>query len=145
MLILEPTAGEKTITIAPRSAYYNALKLRVLSEYGVYEESDCIVNFMNKGYSIRLRRDGDGKEEVLSSVQVTGITNFTQIKFLPTILQEDSTYYLEITNDGKLFYRDKIYVTSQTSSEMLVDKHKIGNGTVYKSFNELDDNKYIIR
>ena len=144
MLILEPTAGEKTITIAPRSAYYNALKSRVLSDYGVYEESECLVNFMNKSYSLRLRRDGDGKEEILSSVQVTGITNFTQIKFLPTILQEDSTYYLEVTNDGKLFYRDKVYVTSQTSLERETNKHQIGNNTIYKPFSELDDNKYII-
>jgi hypothetical protein len=144
MLILEPTAGDKTITIAPRSAYYNALKSRVLSDYGVYEESECLVNFMNKSYSLRLRRDGDGKEEILSSVQVTGITNFTQIKFLPTILQEDSTYYLEVTNDGKLFYRDKVYVTSQTSLERETNKHQIGNNTIYKPFSELDDNKYII-
>ena len=43
-----------------------------------------------------------------------------------------------------MFYRDKVYVTSQTASEMLVEKHQIGNGTIYKPYSEVDDNTYII-
>ena len=144
MLILQPTAGDKIITIAPRTQYNNEFKDRVLSNDGVFEDSDCLVVFLSSEYSVKLRRDGDGKEESLTGVYVTSATNFTQIKFLPTILQEDSTYYLEVLNNGKLFYRDKVYVTSQTASEMLVEKHQIGNGTIYKPYSEVDDNTYII-
>ena len=120
MLILEPTAGDKTITIAPRSAVLGGIIV------------------------MKIRRDGDGKEESITSPAISTISNFTVITFQSTILQEDSTYYLEITRNSELWYRDKIYITSQTSSEMLVDKHKIGNGTIYKPFSELDDNTYII-
>tara|TARA_R110001632_G_scaffold11038_1_gene40225 strand:+ start:2402 stop:2836 length:435 start_codon:yes stop_codon:yes gene_type:complete len=144
MLILQPTAGEKTITIAPRSEYYNSVEARALNDGGIFENSNCFSLFSGKNHSITLRRDGDGKEEIITGVYVSGITNFTQIKFSPTILQEDSTYYIEIINDGKLLYRDKIYVTSQTSSQMLVEKHSIGNNTIYKPFSESDDNTYII-
>jgi|TARA_R110002073_G_scaffold325312_1_gene504225 hypothetical protein len=144
MLILQPTAGEKTITIAPRSEYYNSLKSRALNDGGVFESSNCFTLFSGINYSINLRRDGDGKEETITGVSIDGIPNFTQIKFLPTILQEDSTYYLEITNEGKLFYRDKIYVTSQTSTERETNKYEIGNGTIYKPFSDSDDNTYII-
>ena len=144
MLILQPTAGEKTITIAPRSEYYNSVEARALNDGGIFENSDCFSLFSGRNHSITLRRDGDGKEEIITGVYVSGITNFTQIKFSPTILQEDSTYYIEIIDDGKLLYRDKIYVTSQTSSQMLVEKHSIGNNTIYKPFSESDDNTYII-
>lgn len=144
MLILQPTAGEKTITIAPRSEYYNSVEARALNDGGIFENSNCFSLFSGKNHSITLRRDGDGKEEIITGVYVSGITNFTQIKFSPTILQEDSTYYIEIIDDGKLLYRDKIYVTSQTSSQMLVEKHSIGNNTIYKPFSESDDNTYII-
>ena len=144
MLILQPTAGEKTITIAPRSEYYNSVEARALNDGGIFENSNCFSLFSGRNHSITLRRDGDGKEEIITGVYVSGITNFTQIKFSPTILQEDSTYYIEIIDDGKLLYRDKIYVTSQTSSQMLVEKHSIGNNTIYKPFSESDDNTYII-
>ena len=43
MLILQPTAGYKTITIAPRTQYNNEFKDRVLSNDGVFEDSDCLV------------------------------------------------------------------------------------------------------
>lgn len=144
MLILQPTAGEKTITIAPRSEYYSSFEARVLNDNGIFETSYCFGEVAAPDYSIKLRRDGDGKEETVISTSVYGVSNFTKIAFLPTILQEDSTYYIEVTNSGKLFYRDKIYVTSQTSSEMLVEKHTIGNNTIYKPFSESDDNTYII-
>ena len=120
MLILQPTAGDKTITIAPRSAVLGG------------------VVFM------KLRRDGDGKEESITNPTITTTNNFTVITFQSNILQEDSTYYLEITKDSELWYRDKIYVTSQTKSEMTVSKHEIGNGTIYKTYNKVDDNTYII-
>ena len=144
MLILQPTSGEKTITIAPRTVFNNSFKGRVLSDSGVYEESTCLILFQSEGYSMKLRRDGDGKEETIVGLSVNGITNFTNVTFNPTILEEDSTYYLEITKDSELWYRDKIYVTSQTASERVNEKHEIGNGTIYKPYSTVDDNTYII-
>tara|TARA_R110000803_G_scaffold2194_8_gene7358 strand:- start:804 stop:1241 length:438 start_codon:yes stop_codon:yes gene_type:complete len=145
MLILEPTLGEKTITIAPRKKYQNLLKERVLSDNGVFETSDCLVSFTKDiGYSLRIRRDGDGKQEILNDLEITNTSNYTQVKFEPTILEEDSTYYMEITKDSELWYRDKIYVTSQNATERLTNKHEIGNGTLYKTYNPVDDNTYII-
>tara|TARA_R110000851_G_scaffold329563_1_gene501555 strand:- start:741 stop:1103 length:363 start_codon:yes stop_codon:yes gene_type:complete len=120
MLILEPTAGDKTITIAPRSALLGGVIV------------------------MKIRRDGDGKEELITSPAIGAISNFTVITFQSTILQEDATYYLEITRNSELWYRDKIYVTSQTSTERETNKHQIGNATTYKPYSDSDDNKYII-
>ena len=120
MLILEPTLGEKTITIAPRSTDLSGV------------------------ISLNIRRDGDGAEEDITSLTLTKIVNYVEVKFESTILKEDSTYYIEITKDGTLWYRDKIYVTSQTSTERETNKYEIGNGTIYKPFSDSDDNTYII-
>jgi hypothetical protein len=120
MLILQPTVGDKTITIAPRS-------------------SD-----LSGAFVLNIRRDGDGKEESITNATLSNIVNFTEVTFQSTILEEDSTYYLEITKDDELWYRDKIYVTSQTASERVTEKHEIGNGTIYKPYSTVDDNTYII-
>jgi len=120
MLILNPTSGNKTINILPRSRDVDGTIVLIL------------------------RRDGEGVEENLTPVSVSIVSNFTDIVFTPTILKEDATYYLEITRNGSLWYRDKIYATSQTESNRLVDKHVIGNNTIYQSYDSTDDNTYII-
>jgi hypothetical protein len=144
MLILNPTSGEKTITIAPRTLFTNSFKGRVLANNGIYEESTCLILFQSRGYSVNLRRDGDGREETIINLSVIGISNFTNVMFIPTILEEDSTYYIEITKDDKLWYRDKVYVTSQTPLERTTEKHVIGNNTIYQTYDSTDDNTYII-
>tara|TARA_B110000908_G_scaffold163263_1_gene209660 strand:+ start:60 stop:1835 length:1776 start_codon:yes stop_codon:yes gene_type:complete len=121
MLILEPTIGQYTINIIPR----------------IIDVSGTI--------SLTIRRDGDGVEESTPPLNVINAGNYIQIYFSSSILTEDSTYYLEITKDDSLWYRDKIYVTSQSSQDMLLNSHKIGNGSLYKPYNELDDNTYIIK
>ena len=120
MLILQPITGVQKITIAPRSV---ALR-------GVI--------------TMHIRRDGDGKEESILIPEVVNLNDFSVIEFQSSILEEDSTYYLEITKDSDLWYRDKIYVTSQTSIERETNKYEIGNGTIYKPFSDSDDNTYII-
>lgn len=120
MLILQPTSGDKTITIAPRN------------------------NNLSGTIVLKLRRDGDGKEETIENATFNNIVNFTEVTFQSSILEEDSTYYLEITKDNELWYRDKIYATSQTKQEIKTEKHEIGNGTIYKPYNSVDDNTYII-
>tara|TARA_B110000971_G_scaffold52714_1_gene53524 strand:- start:2540 stop:4330 length:1791 start_codon:yes stop_codon:yes gene_type:complete len=120
MLILEPTAGEKIISIMPRS------------------------NSVSGVISLLIRRDGDGTEESRPPLNVVNLGNYINVTFSSSILSEDATYYFEITKDEKLWYRDKIYVTSQTNNDISLNSHKIGNGSLYKQYNELDDNTYII-
>lgn len=90
---------------------------------------------------------------------------FVNISFSSTILKEDATYYLTITNSGELWYRDKIYSTFQQVNKDFVlrvvaadgeiefskcfdgdlnEKHVIGDNTIYKTHNKLDDNTYVI-
>lgn len=144
MLILQPTSGEKTITIAPRTSYSSEFEERVLEGDGIYEESTCLTFVQGLGFSMNLRRDGDGKEETITGMYLSSIPNYTIVTFTPTILEEDSTYYLEITKDNELWYRGKIYATSQTKQEIKTNKHEIGNGTIYKPYSPADDNTYII-
>lgn len=114
--------------------------------------------------SINLRRDGDSLTEVITDIKSSVTDNFVELGFSSTILEEDSTYYLEITKSGSLWYRDKVYSTFQqyekdfiwsgydaTFSEAMAsfggdldEKHKIGNGKLYKTYDSVDDNTYII-
>ncbi len=95
--------------------------------------------------SLHIRRDGDGVEETITDLDVIKTpSNYLNVSFASTILTEDSTYYIEFTADGKLWYRDKIYATSQTKQDIIVEKHEILNGTLYKEYSKLDDNTYII-
>jgi len=120
MLILQPTTGANTIKIIPRT----------IDVSGVI--------------SLMIRRDGDGLEESKPPLNVVNLGSYIEVTFSSNILSEDSTFYLEITKDSKLWYRDKIYVTAQTSDDMALNSHQIGNGNLYKEYNELDDNTYII-
>ena len=120
MLILQPTSGDKTITIAPRN------------------------NDLDGSIVLTIRRDGDGKEETISNATLESVVNFTEVTFQSSILEEDSTYYLEITNNGFLWYRDKIYVTTRSAYDIEFNKHIIGGSSIYKTYNSVDDNTYII-
>jgi len=120
MIILTPAVGNKTISIVPRTSDVDGTIVLIL------------------------KRDGLGIKENLTPVSVTKLVNFTQIVFTPTILKEDATYYLEVTRDGALWYRDKIYATSQTAANRLTNTHVIGNNTIYQSYDSTDDNTYII-
>ena len=121
MLILEPTIGDKTISIIPRS----------MNIEGVV--------------SLKVKRDGDGSEEEVAPLSVNELGNYVQIIFPNDngLLKEDYTYSLEVLKDEELWYRDKIYVTSQSTSDMALNSHQIGNGSIYDSYNEFDDNTYI--
>ena len=122
MLILEPTIGDKTISIIPRS----------MNIEGVV--------------SLKVKRDGDGSEEEVFPLSVTELINYVQIIFPNDngLLKEDYTYSLEVLKDEELWYRDKIYVTSQSTADMALNSHQIGNGSIYDSYNEFDDNTYIV-
>ena len=79
MLILQPTSGEKRITIAPRSSNDDFdFEQRVLADGAIYEGSPCLSIFEGQGnpiagFSMNLRRDGDGKEEVITDISFSNI------------------------------------------------------------------------
>lgn len=121
MILLLPNTQTQTISILPRSLYSSAT------------------------LSLNIRRDGDGVEETITSLTAINTpSDYVEISFASTILTEDSTYYIEITADGGLWYRDKIYSTSQTKQDIKTEKHEILNGTLYKEYSKFDDNTYII-
>ena len=122
MIILSPSSGTKTIQVIPR-------------------------NFEIQGeYDITIKRDGDKAEEVIRDANFADMLNYVEVSFslFSEILSPDSTCYLEITNDGKLWYRDKIYVTPRSVVDIQVSKHVIGGGDIYKTYSSVDNNTYII-
>jgi len=122
MIILSTAGGSKTIQIIPR---------------------DMVLN--DDGYLMIIKRDGDKATDRIASLQMTEMEGYIEIEFTSQILTEDSTYSLEIINNGdKLWYRDKIYVTPRSQEEIETTKHVIGNNTIYKPYDVTDDNTYII-
>lgn len=162
MLTLKPIQGEQTLFIMPRSngftgAYENMDKFnleffteRVVNDGALsLENSLCLEYIFAQGandFKITIRRDGDGYEQITEDVKANIAGSYISLNFIPdeNLLQEDSTYALIVTVDGALFYRDKIYCTSVTKEQMRIKKHVILNNTVYKPYNEVDDNTYII-
>jgi len=120
MIILSPSSEVKIIQVIPRNLNIEG------------------------NYTLTIKRDGDKATEEISNATIQSVSKFVEIAFSSTILTEDSTYSLEITNDGALWYRDKMYVTSRITTEIEVSSHIIGNNTIYKSYNSIDDNTYII-
>ncbi len=95
---------------------------RVLADDGVTESIECIddasyiIGFYNESY-------------------------YSNLDVSLDFLTEGDTYYLEMYYNDKLWYRDKIYATTQTDFKV---KHKQSLNN-YDQYNELDDNTYIIR
>ena len=113
-----------------------------------YGQEEVITGFIvTQEYGVRVEADG-GLIESLSCVDdlsfVVSFYNqsyYSDIEVSLSFLEEGETYYIEFTYEGKLWYRDKIYATSQTDYKV---KHKQSQNN-YEQYNELDDNTYIIR
>jgi hypothetical protein len=115
MIILQPISTSQTISIMPRDSSVSTVK-------------------------VYIRRDGDSKvfTELNAPVVVNG--NYTEVAFSCDILEENSTYFLELTNGTDLIYRDKIFATSQQDFKI---KHKLSEGK-YTQYSVTDDNTYLI-
>lgn len=113
---MQPSEIAQTISILPRS------------------------NDLSNPIDVRIRRDGDGTEETLLNVTAVVNVNHLDLTFTPTILTEGYGYFLEVTTNGNLIYRDKIYATTQTNFKV---KHNISSGE-YQEYNSIDDNTYIV-
>ena len=65
-----------------------------------------------------IREDGTGKVESIYNLTSTISGNFLQLNCQFTALTAENSYFLEVKQNNTLIYRDKIYCTSQTSSQV---------------------------
>ena len=146
MIILLPITSEQTISVAPRYTDYfseESYESRVESNGGTLEAISCLIDNASEfnNTSISIRRDGDGKSETITDVKGLVNGNFIDFTFASEILEEGSTYYMEITNDSSLVYRDKIYITTQGDYTV---KHEVSKPRYIQPTGEINDNTYII-
>lgn len=144
MIILLPTTSEQTISIMPR--YSSCVDIEsYISRVGEsnIEAEECLIDAVDEfnNVSIYLRRDGDGKTETITNVATRLNGNYVDYIFSSEILEEGSTYFMEITESGSLAYRDKIYSTSQGDYTV---KHEVSKPRYIQPTGEVNDNTYII-
>lgn len=145
MIILLPITTEQTISVMPRQSYYVDTDgfISRIGTGATLEGEQCLIDGVDEfnNTSIYLRRDGDGSDETITDVRTIINGNFVDYSFASAILEEGSTYYMEITEDGSLVYRDKIYSTTQTDYTI---KHQVSQSGYTQSTAEVNDNTYII-
>ena len=144
MIILEPISTVQTISVMPRERNYfsmEELESRVAQSQGILESKTCVAESVScfNNTTIELRRDGDDLSETITEVKSVINQNYIEFSFVSNILEEEYTYLITIKEEGRLIYRDKIYVTSQLDFEK---KHTVTSGR-YESY-DTDDNRYII-
>jgi len=115
MIRLTPGDGQKSISIVPRGI----------------SEGDI---------AMTITEDGTNISETLTTISSIKTDNYTIVSFIPTILKDENSYYIELTRDGSLWYRDKAYVTSQTNDEVI---HTL-NANKYDQYDDGSDDEYIV-
>lgn len=145
MKVLLPTSSEQTISIVPREVglYFGSdYQERVVVDNGSTESISCLEGIFDNtnDVDVTITKDGEKVSETISVVRVTENGNFVDVTFASTILEEGFSYFLEITSNGGLLYRDKVYVTAQSDFTI---KHKQPQNN-YTQYNTVDDNTYIV-
>lgn len=79
-----------------------------------------------KDISLTITEDGSNATETFSSVTVFENGDYICIAQAFTILRENYTYYIEVTQDGSNWWRGKARCTSQTDHKI---KHTLRDGT----------------
>lgn len=143
MKIVQPTTSEQEILIIPRGilTYSNEeFESRVEFDGGIVASSECVAPALAtiNAIDMVIKKDGEAIEEILTDVKVVELTNYFKVYFSSTILQEGHSYFIELTKSGTLFYRDKLYVTSQSNFTI---KHKQSQNNYTEV---VDDNTYIL-
>ena len=118
MIILQPITTSQTVSIMPRVDLSTAITV-----------------------SIRLRRDGDAKSDIITDAVVGSDNDLTTLDFSSSIFSEGSTYFMEIEADDNLAYRDKIFCTNQNDYTV---KHIVSQDRYIQPTGEINDNTYII-
>ncbi len=93
--------------------------------------------------SLSIREDGTGKSETLSELTSVVNGNYLDIDCTFSILSEDSSYFIELTQEDTLLYRDKVYCTSQIDESV---SHTLNQGKYqpYAGTGSDQDQQYII-
>jgi len=143
MNIVQPITSEQEILIIPRESldYSNLdFKGRVIADGGTISNSSCVSTALaeHNDVDMIIKKDGQNTTETISNLVVTELSNYFKVSFSSTILEEGFGYSITLTKGGSLFYRDKLYVTSQTD---FTTKHKQSQNK-YKEV--VDDNTYVI-
>ena len=122
MIKLLPNTSEQTITIVPRT----------FPTYGVdYDDVQLVIT-----------EDGTNNSETITDLVASVSSEYSNYVTLPitfSILNENNSYYLEFTRNGNLWFRDKAYVTSQTSKTVA---HTL-NTNKYTEFDTSSSDEYI--
>jgi hypothetical protein len=134
MIVLLPTSDTQTISIMPRFEPYF---YRVEDDGGTLIQSTCLYSDI----AITITRDGDGESETIYPLSISRSGYYIDLSISSTILDESSTYRVEMVYYSDLWYRDKIYVTSQSDYTI---KHQLAQPS-YTQYDTIDDNTYIIR
>jgi hypothetical protein len=114
MIRLLPTSSSQTFSILPRT-------------------------LDTTGINATIREDGTGNIVTISDVTASVNNDYIDITLSSDKFIAERAYVLEMTRGANLWYRDKIYVTSQTDTDIY---HTIS--TDYYEENDTDgDDKYI--
>ncbi len=114
MIRLLPTSSSQTFSILPRT-------------------------LDTTGINATIREDGTGNVVTISNVTASANNDYIDITLSSDKFIAERAYVLEMTRGSDLWYRDKIYVTSQTNTDIY---HTIS--TDYYEENDTDgDDKYI--
>ena len=114
MIRLLPTSSSQTFSILPRT-------------------------LDTTGINATIREDGTGNTVTISDVTASVNNDYIDITLSSDKFIAERAYVLEMTRGSNLWYRDKIYVTSQTDTDIY---HTIS--TDYYEENGTDgDDKYI--
>lgn len=142
MIRLLPTSDEQTFSIIPRRKFNGGIEelvKRVVSEGGSVELNNCVYSVSYLGIDAIIREDGTGNSESFTDVKSVANKDYIDISIASSILLDERSYVLEITKDDVLWYRDKIYVTSQTDTDVY---HTISANYYEENVTDGDD-KYI--
>lgn len=123
MIRLLPTTDSQTIAVIPRD---------FPTASSSFDEISLVIT-----------EDGTNITETILDIEAyvpDDFSNFVYMDIEFSILKEESSYYLEFKNSGRLWYRDKAYVTSQTDDEVV---HTI-NKDKYETFVGSGESQYIV-
>lgn len=122
MIKLLPNTLEQTITIVPRT----------FPTFGVgYDDVQLVIT-----------EDGTSNSETITDLSASVSSEYSNYVTIPitfSILKENSSYFLEFTRNGNLWFRDKAYVTSQTDKTVT---HTL-NTNKYTEFDSSISDEYI--
>ena len=90
--------------------------------------------------NVTITEDGTGVTETKTSITAALNGNYVQITVAFSILNADKAYFLEFTKGGVLWYRDKVYATSQTSKKT---NHTL-NTSKYSEYTDSASDEYIV-